>query len=366
MSSRSLRSTKKHEEVLEAPVSGKEYSSPLSPITFHSSDNTPTLNYKILKPGSKLPELSTEDLRLLRRKQNKLRTTALDTIQSVSTSRNSRENALASTLIFAQYSAGTAICISPSGLVLTCSHCIAETQEEFDEFKSIWLLYYNGMAVQVKCIDWDPLRDLALLQIVAVEAESIKEWVNLQNRFKSVFCYLNLSPSEPVINSLIYCIGQPGRDDLESATTKKTAYNLIEISYGKFCGNVIGADPQDNSEIGTLKHDAWTYWGHSGGPLICKRNDVLIGLHSSWDDQTAMRHGIPIVAIRQFLEKLVEKGVPQYQKDLEAVLLRGNTSSPKFANVAIKSTTNLGEALGSRSGDRSREGSSKADAIIID
>ncbi|KAJ7240874.1 hypothetical protein B0H12DRAFT_1134356 [Mycena haematopus] len=64
---------------------------------------------------------------------------------------------------------------------------------------------------------------------------------------------------------------------------------------------VLGADPHDNSEIGTLRHDAWTYWGHSGAPLIDEAEGTLVGLHSSWDDETAMRHGVPHAAIQAFL-----------------------------------------------------------------
>jgi hypothetical protein len=88
---------------------------------------------------------------------------------------------------------------------------------------------------------------------------------------------------------------------LESERPRKTDYALVEISEGKLRGLIPEADPQDNSEIGTLKHDAWTYWGHSGAPLLCRETGGLLGLHSSWDDETAMRHGVPLVAIREFL-----------------------------------------------------------------
>lgn len=37
--------------------------------------------------------------------------------------------------------------------------------------------------------------------------------------------------------------------------------------------------------------------------LLSATNGRLLGLHSSWDDQTAMRHGIPIVAVREFLKQ---------------------------------------------------------------
>lgn len=64
-----------------------------------------------------------------------------------------------------------------------------------------------------------------------------------------------------------------------------------------------GADPDNNSEIGSLKHDAWTYWGHSGAPLLKAVDGTLIGLHSSWDDKTAMRHGVPLIEIKHFLHQ---------------------------------------------------------------
>jgi V8-like Glu-specific endopeptidase len=45
-----------------------------------------------------------------------------------------------------------------------------------------------------------------------------------------------------------------------------------------------GADPQDNAEIGALMHDAWTYWGHSGAPLVAEGDGGLVGVHSSWEE----------------------------------------------------------------------------------
>ncbi|KAF7905859.1 hypothetical protein EAF00_000138 [Botryotinia globosa] len=30
---------------------------------------------------------------------------------------------------------------------------------------------------------------------------------------------------------------------------------------------------------------------------------LLIGLHSSWNENTAMRHGVPLTAMRRFLEE---------------------------------------------------------------
>ena len=56
-----------------------------------------------------------------------------------------------------------------SGLLLTCSHCVAESLEEYAEGNPHWLIFSSGQVVQAKCVAWDARRDLALLQIVAAE-----------------------------------------------------------------------------------------------------------------------------------------------------------------------------------------------------
>ncbi|KAF7970413.1 hypothetical protein HWV62_24223, partial [Athelia sp. TMB] len=156
------------------------------------------------------------------------------------------------------------------------------------------------------CRVWDARRDLALAQVVALECSPFAAGE------APVFAHIALSERAPAAGTRIVCIGQPGADDLEAPGNKKTAYALVEVSAGRLRGLVPGADPQDNAEIGVLKHDAWTYWGHSGAPLVRADDGALVGLHSSWDDETGMRHGVPHVAIRAFLEEhmppLVEEG----------------------------------------------------------
>jgi hypothetical protein len=277
------------------------------PATIASSEVTATImsfatplpsssktTIQIIPAGSKLPGLTSTELKYLREKQNRLEQNASVTLKSLPHGTHIR-NALESTLIFAQYEAGTAVCIDTNGWVLTCSHCFADSEEEYRAVsKRKWLLFYTGLAVQVECREWDPLRDLALLKIIAIETSEGEI-----PRFHSV----PLSANVPTYKMRILCIGQPGRDDLESTSERKTKYNLLEVSEGTFRGMAKGVDPQDNSEIGTLMHDAWTYWGHSGAPLLRGADGTLIGLHSSWDDRTAMRRGIPQVAIKAFLEQ---------------------------------------------------------------
>ena len=47
-------------------------------------------------------------------------------------------------------------------------------------------------------------------------------------------------------------------------------------------------------------HSCWTYWGHSGGPLL-DATGCIVGLHSSWDDETGTRHGIHLDALTEFV-----------------------------------------------------------------
>lgn len=264
------------------------------PISFRSADALQKI--LILPYGSELPGLDKAQLSLLRRKQRQLKGNA----QSIKTSLPAGDHhriALNATLIFSHNEAGTALCINPNGWILTCSHCFGESEEEWQTNKFKWLLFYTGLAIQVKCCVWDSRTDLALAKVITVEYE--EEMIGRN----SVFSYVPLAAEPPSRGTQIVCIGQPGRDDLESTTSRKTRYNLLEVSEGHFRGMVSGVDPCDNSAIGTLKHDAWTYWGHSGAPLLRKDDGALIGLHSSWDDKTSMRHGIPLVTIRNFLER---------------------------------------------------------------
>ncbi|MCJ1476810.1 hypothetical protein MMC13_005479 [Lambiella insularis] len=130
---------------------------------------------RIVPPGSNLPGLSLSELALLRRKQSKLQSTVTSTHQILPKSPVIR-HALASTLIFAQHEAGTAICIDPAGWILTCAHCFGDNEAEYQAgAKRRWLLCYTGLAVQVECNFWDPKRDLALLKVVAIEIDGSKE-----------------------------------------------------------------------------------------------------------------------------------------------------------------------------------------------
>ena len=218
--SRSLRSR----SAVTAPVAlSKAIPSPVSFAPASSSHEA----IRVVAPGSKLSGLSRTDLTLLRQKQSKLAKNASSTL-SLFTGNHIR-NALNATLIFAQYEAGSAVCIDPAGWILTCAHCFGDDEEEYKTAeKRKWLLFYTGLAVQVECQQWDPVRDLALLRILAIESDPGKEGEI------PTFSFVPLSRCAPTYGDSIVCIGQPGRDDLESTSCKRTKYNLVELSEGIF------------------------------------------------------------------------------------------------------------------------------------
>lgn len=242
-----------------------------------------------------LSRMPKKDLTLLRDKQRKLGDVNAQVptfVRTLADSSNQVDAALAqsaaATLVFAWEAAGTAVCISPRGLLLTCSHCIAMSEDEYEPTKEQWLLFASGDAVRTRCVVWDPIRDLALLQITMATV--------------SDFPYVQMAAGPPIMRTALICIGHPGSEDFEATKPGvATGYDVLHFSEGRFRGLAKGQDPQDNSEIGALMHDCWTYWGHSGAPLVSKSDGGLIGLHSSWDEETGMRRGIAWQALAAFL-----------------------------------------------------------------
>lgn len=208
----------------------------------------------------------------------------------------------AATLVFAQEEAGTAVCISPDGVLLTCAHCVAETPTELDLNALHTLLFASGAVVSARTVAWDPVRDLALLTVVDAEAPA-------------PFPFMRLAGAAPKRGARLLCVGHPGSEDLEGAVPGlQTGYDTLVLSTGSFRGLAAGADPQDNSEIGALAHDCWTYWGHSGAGLVDRASGALVGVHSSWDDETGMRRGVPWEAVDAFVGEFERK-----QRGAEAV-----------------------------------------------
>lgn len=108
----------------------------------------------------KLPE---QDAVLLRLKQQKLQDEDAQVptiIRASQVSRKAKDTQLAhvagATPVFAQETARTVVCIRPTGLILTCSRCIAETEHDYDPDRTSWFLFASGDPVQAKSVAWDP------------------------------------------------------------------------------------------------------------------------------------------------------------------------------------------------------------------
>ncbi|KAK1749490.1 Glutamyl endopeptidase [Echria macrotheca] len=248
---------------------------------------------------AKQTALSRSDHALLLRKQSLLRTGSLSTESSLPSS-------VAATLVFAQHEAGTAVCIRPSGILLTCAHCVAESPSELDLSATHWLIFASGTVVGARCVAWDPKLDLALLRVVASQQDttSLLPLTTKDLGAQQMFPAVDVAEETPPVGTKLVCVGHPGSEDLEAPEPgRKTGYDVLHASFGRFRGCAMGQDPLDNEEIGALMHDCWTYWGHSGAPLLDKATGKLVGLHSSWDDTTGMRRGVPLDAVRAFLAK---------------------------------------------------------------
>ncbi|OBS25433.1 hypothetical protein FPOA_05967 [Fusarium poae] len=215
-----------------------------------------------------------------------------DVLQSIDLSPATYCNPVDATYVFAQAHAGTAVCISPDGVLLTCAHCIADKPSELTTRPWHVLIASSGSVVLTKVISWDPVRDLALLLIDQAQSPH------------RPFPHVRIASSPPKFKSKLLCIGHPGSDDLEAEDSDaETGYDTLVLSEGTFRGLSEDQDPQDNSDIGALRHTCWTYWGHSGAGLFDRVTGSLVGVHSSWDEKTGMRRGVPPEAVVSFLEE---------------------------------------------------------------
>ncbi|RKU47557.1 hypothetical protein DL546_006699 [Coniochaeta pulveracea] len=282
-------------------LSSATTSKAIDPAVTADPSSLPSLQQEGANPISNIPvrppisvtRLPRADHNLLLTKHDLLKSQSINVPQDL---KRRAPDAASATLIFAQQEAGTAVCIHPSGLLLTCAHCIAKEAADVKPEKTFWLLFASGTVVGARCVAWDQHRDLALLRIVAAAGVD-------DSSVTVAFPAVQVADYRPLLGAQLVCIGHPGSEDFEAAEPGvKTGYDVLHLSTGTFHGYAEGQDLQDNSDIGALKHDCWTYWGHSGAPLLERDSGRLVGLHSSWDDETGMRRGIALEALKEFLE----------------------------------------------------------------
>lgn len=174
---------------------------------------------------------------------------------------------------------------------MTCAHCVLDEKNRLTQTHH--LIDCSGNIFEATVQSHDAKLDVAVLRITR----------QLTGAPVSTFHFFALRADAAPKNTRIFCIGQPGYDDLESDNPRKTNFGPFHLSEGvvegylrdKIYGN-------EKRELGPLKHSCWTYWGHSGAPLFDEQGQ-LVGMHNSWDDRNAMRHGLSILTIREFLNK---------------------------------------------------------------
>ncbi|KND90872.1 hypothetical protein TOPH_04524 [Tolypocladium ophioglossoides CBS 100239] len=295
-------------EVIDLTQDDDEDPSPAAGTILQPTPPQPLASPVISLPRNPTPSttnLSPEYHRTLVKKRTWLQTYSVAVPPDVPRHGSSPADA---TLVFAQHEAGTAVCISPNGILLTCAHCVAESADDLDWHKTHWLIFASGTLAAARTLAWDPYRDLALLLITHASSSSSAS---------PGFPHVPLAISPPRPGSRLICIGHPAASDLECPIPgTETGYDTIVLSTGAFRGLAPDRcrNPQDNADIGALVHTCWTYWGHSGAPLVERRTGRLVGVHSSWDDETGMRRGVPWEAVLGFLvafEAAYEGEVPE-------------------------------------------------------
>ena len=181
---------------------------------------------------------------------------------------------------------GSGFCINPKGLILTCFHCISSENENFDPKAIFLLIFPNGELAEARVIEGDKELDLALLEII---------------KPTRIYPFLEISRNVlPKKGEKVFCIGHPCYDDLETKKkNKKKNYPPFFFSEGKIEGY---KSKNEDKDLGNLIHSCWTYWGHSGAPIM-DYDGVVVGVHNSWDEKNGNRHAVSIGELNKFINK---------------------------------------------------------------
>lgn len=170
---------------------------------------------------------------------------------------------------------GSGVNVSPQGRVLTAAHVARQIGTRLTaEFP-------DGRRYTAECIALDKRLDVALCRVF--DAPRLP--------------FAKLAAAPPTVGTLVVCIGQPGA---RTPAGKPTDYQPFHVSTGEIRGFL--DDRLGDQTLGRTKHDAWTYWGHSGSPLFNEHGEI-VAMHNSWDNRTAMRHAVAHEALAEFLKQ---------------------------------------------------------------
>ena len=205
-----------------------------------------------------------------------------------------------------QEQSGSAVRVAPEHF-LTCAHCVChdDDPDEDDESSAIainrvgrlkLLVTGRGEWAVAECVYADDAADLALLRVVELSASPAAAAQTADPHF--------LRPFVPESRAKVVCVGNPSAFDLETdieGATIEFRPPVFHTSTGRVGGPTAPAR-RARLGLGPLRHSAWTYWGHSGAPLVDVQGR-LVGLHNSWDADKGTRHGVDAAAIQAFLDR---------------------------------------------------------------
>lgn len=170
---------------------------------------------------------------------------------------------------------GSGVNFTPQGHVLTAAHVARQVGARLTaEFP-------DGRQFTAECIALDKRLDVALCRLI--DAPRLP--------------FASLAAAPPTVGTQVVCIGQPGT---RTPAGEPTDYQPFHVSTGEIRGFL--DDRLGDQTLGRTKHDAWTYWGHSGSPLFNKDGEI-VAMHNSWDNRTAMRHAVTYEALAEFLKQ---------------------------------------------------------------
>jgi hypothetical protein len=170
---------------------------------------------------------------------------------------------------------GSGVNLAPEGRVLTNAHVAKKLGSKATA------TFPDGRRFECACVAIDFTLDLAIYALEDADKLPVAP----------------VAPVSPEKGTRIVCIGQPGN---YTPGGSPTGYQPFHVSAGSIRG-ILDNPAGDQHPLGRLKHDAWTYWGHSGSPLFNEAGEI-VGMHNSWDSTTAMRHGVTHQAIMLFLK----------------------------------------------------------------
>jgi hypothetical protein len=136
------------------------------------------------------------------------------------------------------------------------------------------------------CIRADDVLDLALLQIVTGAPPS------------HAYPTVGAAVAKGLAGTRVLCVGNPSAFH-PTGEDSEFSPPIFHTSTGIIAGKTSGAR-KTAIGLGSLRHTCWTYWGHSGAPLLAA-DGAIMGIHNTWDDEKGTRHGVGVEEIRAFI-----------------------------------------------------------------